>query len=276
MRKFLGWVVLVGVLVAGAILAGQVANAWNNRHWDGRNRFTLISMNKKDQTAELYSIDPESGQAIHLVLPSEMEVDTIGGRGVWKISAVVSLADKYGPVWAADSIANFLDIPYTAVKEKIDVWDKLSWWNLSRGVDFQDISLKNTDLVRKIETPDGETVLGLTSWWQNKAGDLFYSSNLAKEELNVEVYNTTNVTGLASRVAQLLENAGVKVTITGEAGEIAGRCQVASSHQMVSDPGVEWITRFMSCSRIEKNDLDTKQVQIYLGNDYVSWLKGAF
>jgi hypothetical protein len=253
---------------------GEVINDYLNRRWDGVNRFTMIVINKNNSSVQVLSIDPETNQPVRINLPGDMEVNTVSGRGVWKIKSLVALSAKYGYVWAADSIANYLGISYTAVREKVGIWDKIAWWNLSRNVSWQDIDLADLSLVSETYAPDGDRILGLTSRWQDKAEDLFYSSNLAKEKIKVEVYNTTNVTGLATQVAQVIENAGVKVTIVDASDLKTGRCLVMSLPGTENDRGIKWLINNFRCNWKKLSGMDGGEVKIYIGQEYARWLNG--
>jgi hypothetical protein len=271
---FLSGLLIILVIVAAGLF-GLVANQYGTKRWDGINRFTLVVLDRKNRSAQIQSIDPETKQGVRLDLPGDMEINTISGRGVWKISSVVALTEKYGSVWAADSICNFLGIPYTSIRDNIDIWDKISWWNLSRNASWQDINLNGTDMVSESYAPDGEKVLGLTSWWQDKAGDLFYSSNLAKEGLNVEVYNTTDVTGLAAGAAQILENAGVLVTMVDQSDLDINKCLVYSLPAGKNDPGIKWIVRNFNCDWKGQPGMNNQEVKVYIGGDYAKWIEGG-
>lgn len=246
------------------------------RIWDGKNRFTVVVLQTEENNEgiTILSVDPETKEAVELILPSDMEITTVAGRGKWRIGSVVQLGKKYGQTWAADSIADYLGISYTTIKNNMDIWDKISWWNLTRGIEWQTIDLNGTKMVSQQEAPDGESVSGVTSWWQSRAGDWFFSTNIAKEGLNVEIYNTTGIAGLATRAARILDKAGVKVVKLGDNDVKVEKCVVKTFPAMTFNTGVKWIGRNFNCEIKEDSSLDAKQVQIYIGSNYLRWLIG--
>jgi hypothetical protein len=272
--SWLRWGFWVAVLVGGGIGLVEIWHSYQLRSWEGVSRFTVVRVAENQEDIQVLSVDPETKAAVRLVLPGEMEIPTVGGKGVWKISSLPELAQKNGWKWAGDSVADFLSVPYTAAWEEMSFWDKLAWSLISSGVEWKEVNLVDTSWVVEFRDPDGAKVLGLSGVGQKKVGQMFYSSRLAKEGLQVGVFNTTTVTGLGLRVARVVENAGLKVVKVGEqAGEVE-RCLVSSNVNLQENIGVRWLMRNFNCEWRGDRDLEGHEVDILVGRQYVNWLLG--
>ena len=267
-------VFLVLVIIGAGIISMEVVNSYQRRSWDGLSRFTAVKTGRNGEDISVSSIDPETGSGVTVILPGEMEIPTINGKGVWKISSLSKLGSKNGPKWVADSVADFLGVPYTVVWEEMGFWDKLAWWNVSRTVDLREISLADTSWIEENKDPDGEKVLGLSNIGQKKIGEMFFSSKLAKENLNVSVYNTTGIGGLGTRFSRVVENAGFKVVNVAAGKESIEKCEVRSNTNYKQNTGVRWLVRYFECIWSADPDLGDREVSIRIGKEYAGWRLG--
>jgi hypothetical protein len=267
-------VLLVLIIIGAGIISTEVFNSYQRRSWDGLSRFTAVKTGRNGEDISVLSVDPETGSGVTVVLPGEMEIPTVNGKGVWKISALSKLGLKYGSKWVADSVADFLGVPYTLVWEEIGFWDRLAWWNVSRGVEFKNISLTDTSWIEENKDPDGEKVLGLSSIGQKKIGEMFFSSRLAKENLNISVYNTTGIGGMGTRFSRVVENAGFKVVNVAASQENIENCEVRSNTNMKQNTGVRWLVRYFECVWSTDSDLGDRDVNIRIGKEYAGWRLG--
>ena len=110
----------VMIALAAAVIAGGGV-ALKGGEWDGRSRFTVISIG---DTVKVESIDPAVSGGMRFTLPGNLELETVGGRGKWRAEVLAKLAQKYGKKWAADSVANYLGIGYTAEKSELGMVEK--------------------------------------------------------------------------------------------------------------------------------------------------------
>jgi hypothetical protein len=265
------WVIL---LMAGILVVAEIYQSFSQRSWGGIERFTVIQTGNGGQEIKIRSVDPETKEAVMMTIPSEMEISTVGGRGEWKIKALPRLGEKYGKRWVADSIADFLGITYTAVAEDMGIWDRLAWLNLTRQAQWQEVNLEETSWIKTSFYPDGDKVLGLSSVGQKKIGEMFYCSELAKQDLVISIFNTTQEVGLGSRFARAIENTGLKVATVGARAEMVNDCEVATNQEMKENGVVRWLSRTFSCAWRQEADLDKTQVNISIGAGYVKWLSG--
>jgi hypothetical protein len=268
-------VILIFLCILLVGLGGWVFRQYHSRHWDGETRFTIVDVKNESGSMEILSADPQTRQAIKLELPGDLEITTVGGKGKWKVESVVRLVKKYGGRWAADSVADFLGIAYTDVRPEMNFWDKWRWWLLEKNADWEQINLKGNNLITQHTDPDGVSITEMSNWWQSKASEWFYSTNLAKEGLVVEIFNSTGIAGLAGRAARPLDKAGIKVAKLGDSSARVEKCLIKTTRKMKTDTGIKWLAEMYNC-RIENDDqLDEKQVQLFVGSEYLARLTGS-
>jgi hypothetical protein len=263
-----------GLFVLMAVGTVEIWQSFNQRRWDGLSRFTVMEFDKTRKDIRVLSVDPGTRAAVRMIIPEGMEIMTVGGKGVWKASSVTQLASKFGPVWAGDSVSDFLGIPYTAVAGDMSFWDELAWKILVRGVQWNELNLEDTGWIEESRDPDGAMVLGLNDVGKKKIGEIFYSTGLAKQGLQITVFNTTGVTGLGTRFSRIPENAGFKVIKVGEMDENIRQCQVQSNMHVRENAGVKWLIKNCRCMWKENNQLTDAEVNILVGEDYRVWLDG--
>src|SRR3989344_1886877 len=120
MKVWLSVILLLGLAVG----VGEAARSWWARAWDGQSRFTLI---KVGEEIEVLTIDPRVGsEAVKLVLPRNLEMETTEGRGVWRVEAMARLSEKYGWEWVGESVGDYLGVAITGVWDSLGIWDRLA------------------------------------------------------------------------------------------------------------------------------------------------------
>lgn len=217
--------------------------------WDGKSRFTLISVKNGMQVA---SFDPQTGDGVKISFPRNWMIDGSDGKGEW-------LAEKAG---RADLVAENLGILYTAEAMKMSWGDRLLWWGWGRKVKWREVD--GQLWMRKEQTVDGVEVWKLDERWDTAAGEMMTSVAVQKERLEVTVVNTTSTPGLAAMIAKMLESSGLRVVATQTSEiEIKG-CQVRSSKQSKSKIGVRLMIRSLGCSW-KAVDLGENEAELFFG-----------
>lgn len=249
---------LVVLLAAGGLAVG----IWTTvrQKWDGKSRFTVVSIG---ESVMVESIDPEVSGGLRVTLPGNLELETVGGRGKWRVEALAKLAQKYGARWAADSVANYLGIGYTA--EKGGIW----WWWRTRGAEWREVDMVGERLVREVAEVDGQKVLVLSENWEPAARKWFVSGKIANENLSVEIENASGVDGAGNNAARMMETAGIKVdnVESGEAKD--GKCTVVSTAADRNKTGVAWLVGQLGC-KWKKGE----GFKVVVARDYGGWWKG--
>lgn len=254
---------LVVVLLVSAIGAGIL---YSQKKWDSQTRFTVIEL---AMPIRIKSFDPKTNRGLVLTLPADLEIDSVGGRGKW----LAGLISKAGTTtWAADSIADYLDIAYQGVEGELPWWDKLAWAKFSQNIIWNEIDLAQTSFLSSDQTPDGLTVLHLTSSWPAKAREWFSDQVIAQEALGVNVVNTTVVPGLGASAARTVESMGFKVRGLTSGSPEVDQCVVTSQKSLKGSPAVRKLLKAFKCSwRVgEEGDLTLE-----LGRRYQIWKIGT-
>src|SRR3989344_2056608 len=147
----------VAVLVIAALVSFFLKTR-AERKGRGDERFTLIVWNGMMTVA---SFDPVTERGLKLILPPELEVVTVGGRGRWQGKVLPQIGEKYGGKWVADSVADYLSVGYTAYAKSdnlsgINLWDRFNWWQWSRKVRWEELELKTLPGVVEAKAADGQ------------------------------------------------------------------------------------------------------------------------
>ncbi len=250
------WVV-VALMLAGAIV---LVVSYRGRRWEGRERFTVIRLGPPVVVA---SFDPQTGRGIKIELPDELEIETVGGRGKWRLGVLL----KAGEVrWAADSVAEALGVGYEGRAEDLGWIDRWGWWSRGRNVNWEEVALGKTSLVSWEKGADGVEAGHLTKGWEARADTWFVSQAIAQEQLRVKIVNTTTVAGLGSRVARMVERAGMKVAEVTAGAEEKQKCVVSGPAGSV---GVRSLVRWLGCGW-----QPAAEVVVEVGTDYRRKLEG--
>lgn len=244
------------------VLLGVAVGVWfaGRGTWDGKSRFTVVSIG---DAVKVESVDPAISGGVRFELPGNLEVETVGGKGKWRVEVLGKLAKKYGVRWAADSVADYLGIGYTA--EKGGLW----WWWKRRETEWREVDMVTEGLVREVTEVDGQKVLVTSENWEPSVRKWFVSGAIANENLSVEVENASGVDGAGINAARMIETAGIKVDKV-ESGEAEnGKCTVVTSVEDKKKLGVVWLMRQLGCKwKVGEG------VKVILGRDYGSWWKG--
>ncbi len=217
--------------------------------WDGRSRFTVISVNGGVRVA---SFDPQTGEGVKITFPQNWMIVGTEGKGEW-------LADKVG---RADLVAENLGILYTADAASMSWGDKLLWWGWGKRVKWREI--EGEQWMKKEQTVDGVEVWRLKETWDTVPREMMASAAVLTERLMVTVINTTSTPGLAAKIAKMLESSGLRVVATRTEEMPVQGCQVRSSKQSRLKIGVKLMMRSLGCS-FREAELGENEVELFFG-----------
>ncbi|TSC83797.1 MAG: hypothetical protein G01um101416_1169 [Microgenomates group bacterium Gr01-1014_16] len=253
-------VILLGVVI-GAV-------GWVGRgNWDGKGRFTVIDIGEE---IRVESFDPEIGRGVRFELPGKLVVESVGGRGKWRVEAMASLAKKYGLRWGGDSVADYLGIGYTSVKSKLGLADKWQWWRRGNDVEWEEADMIKRGLVKEVVEVDGERVWELSETWPISAGELFVSAAIANKNTSIVIVNASGRDGAGGNAARAIESAGIKVEKVESREKEPGKCEVKSNRRDKSGLVVTWIREQYDCQWAEGGD----KIEVTLGTGYSEWWRG--
>jgi hypothetical protein len=254
---------VIGICVVVAAIF--VIKGFVQRKWDRETRFTVISFTPD---VVIKSFDRDAKQGIILRLPKDLQIESILGRGNWRAEVIDEAGDLQ---WAAESIAEYLGITYTAIEKDLEWWDKLMWTTNAKDIAWREIDLAKTSYVEKKKLPDGMEVLTLSSNWDQKAREWFYDQNIASQALGVELINTTTAAGLGASAARVVESMGFKVRSLSSISEKVEKCLVKSNSELKNNVAVRKLLKTFNC-RWETSQ--TQDVFLVLGTEYLQWKQG--
>jgi hypothetical protein len=266
----------------------------------------LIGM--KDEYVLLVA-DPNKETVFLIVFPEDMLVDAFGGYGSFKIRNLHGLSSQENkPEIFTKSIEYFLGLPvdywldyrdYNLPDKKEEMpkfisglinksifkragtvemgdWlniylissflkDRHLYWQYKNTVDLGLVSQNGNDWVLKKDSWD--------KWAQSYLSD----PGLKQEGLSLGIYNTTHEKGLASETARILSNSGFWVVKVGNDKNDETNCRVeVKLSDLLSSKTLRRIEKIINCPVevvSEKNFPDFTDINIYLGDGYLSELK---
>lgn len=263
MKKLLIVVIIISAGLTGLIVYGQ-------RKWDFQSRFTVIELKSP---VTISSFDPSTKQGVIITVPDNLLVDTVSGRGSFMASVLAKAGQEWGDAWSAESLADYLGITYTGIAGKLSLTDRFLWWFNGRKVSWEKIALAETSLVTELKDPDGIVVLRLAEHWPERAEDWFSSTNLAREKINVNIVNSTDVPGLGAHAARIIENAGVRVVAVSNSQTKFDKCRIESSEAEFKSLTGRWLQSQYKCDEVIKND-KPGEIILTIGSDYKKWRMG--
>lgn len=255
------WVILIVFCILGFFW-------WLRREsrWDGRTRFTVISVGKN---VVVESFDPAVGGGTRFSLPSDLEVETVGGRGKWRAGVLYKLVKKYGAKWAADSVSDYLGVGYTAERGGLGLVDRWHWWRWRQRLEWREVDIVREGLVREVVEVDGQEALVLAENWQQVARKWFLSGRIANENMSVRIINASGIDGAGNNAARMIDVAGIRVNEVETGTTREGGCVFELEPGEKGGVGVAWLASQLGC-KLEKGD----ERVVILGKDYGKWWRG--
>src|SRR3989344_5858872 len=235
-KIFGGWIVVGGIVLAGVTIVA-VTRGYLLRKWDGMSRFTIVDIGDGDESRTVVeSFDPVSRRGVKLILPDNMEIDTVGGRGKWRVKMLSQAPSWFGgKKWAADSVADYMGIMYTGEKTLLGWWDNLAWWRWRSRADWRE---EDAALPGFAVALSGDV----------EASELFVSAAIVSEKLNVTVVNTTITSGLGGHAARSLESAGLRVGLVKSDEDAGGeRCKIVAGGNTLDSIGAKRMVGNFGC-----------------------------
>lgn len=262
---------IAGLIVAILTLISLVIGDYAGRKWDGKTRFTVLNL---DEGGVIESVDIMRNVGVRLKLPADTEIETVGGRGKWRLQVMPKLAEKFGIKWAADSVSDFTGVAITSEKSQMGWWDRFYWWKVSQKVRWEDVDAKENGWLREVRSQDGLVVWELAPVWRQKTADLFTDAQLIKDGLVVKVVNAVSMPGMGTHAARWIESSGVKVNMIESATENIVRCAVMVSTRDEGKSVTRWLSKTYDCEIVTDDSLEG-EVILRLGREYQGWWKGS-
>jgi len=258
-------VITVGVLVVG--------NGWKikqmERKWLIDQRITLVDIG---QNISVSSVDLTNMTGVKVMMPANLNIQAIEGKGNWEVSAMIKLAEKNGREWLADSVANTLNVTYDAVYQDLNWPEKGYWWWKNRSANIITIDLAKEGFTDEREAPDGDKFRVISEIWGQKAKEYFASRIFLEENYILRLQNASTVPGLGFKTAQILENAGVNVfeVVKSETG--VNKSRLIVPEELKKNPSIIWMAQVFSCETVIKPG---DKADLIIGEEYRKWIWGG-
>lgn len=199
--------------------------------------------------------------------PDNLAIESISGRGSWMANVIGKAG---GEKWAADSVANYLGINYTAV-DHLGWFDQLQWSWRGKSIDWSTIDLVDSPILQKQLAPDGVATFHLTTAWDTKAKLWFFDQNIANKSLGVIIVNTTTAPGLGANASRVVESMGFKVRNLTNSPDQVDQCVVRTLLDLKKTLPVQKLIKAFNCKWEVSEESD---LTLILGNLYRSWKTG--
>lgn len=117
--------------------------------------------------------------------------------------------------------------------------------------------------------PDGATIYYMdSSIVDNTIGQEFIIQSARAERLRIQVVNTTDIPGVGSFVARLLNHYGLLVVGTGNESPPIDTCHIAYNSSAANSRTVRFIASLLSCQSNESEDTKTGDIVLRLGERF--------
>ncbi len=233
--------------------------------WDGQTRFTIIENNQGQ--IRVRSFDPSSLQGTEMIIPGDLDIQSLGGRGSWSAKNIF----KAGPsAWAAGSIIDYLGLGYVGAWDNLSVWNKLAWMLYQNKVSWATVELSRGGLTSVVTMPDGQSVRRLNSVWFGQAKQLFASKAVTDKHLSLSIVNTTDAAGLGSHAADVAESLGFKVDAVTDSPDKIAKCRLEALPVLVKDVVIKLLARTFACDVVAGPD---EELKMWLGQNYKTTLR---
>jgi len=311
MRK-LGFLVFIILLIGAAFFLWKI---FFQRIWDGKNKINIVFL--KPQVF-VFSLDPPEKRATILFLPENTFLETIHGYGEYPLESIYKLGEQEGydgGEFLTASLQENLRVPlegyvfFNDLKEANlspsnqrdfilrclrALFFKREKTNLKKGDIFflwfkvkkvrQDkispVNLEKLDITEKIILPDGTEGFKINPQKFKKVALVFFKdAQIRQENLEIAVLNSTSYSGLATRVADLIENIGGRVVEVGEAENLKSqmsdlKCQIRSKKELKKSYTLRKLEKVFGCQWQEEEAGDYRgDLVLIIGEGYWKMLK---
>jgi len=315
MRK-LGFLLFIFLLVVLAIFGWRF---FSQRAWDGKNKINIVFIAPR---VFIFSLDPPERRGIILFLTPKTLLETIHGYGDYRLESIYKLGEQEGHgggEFLATSLQENLRVPidgyalvsdlvkeakldskprdfileylrnlfFKHTKTNLTKKDVFLLWLKTRKIRQDKISvvdLEKLDITEKIILPDNSESFKINPQKFKKIASEFFKDNqIRQENLEIAVLNSTSYSGLATGVADLIENIGGRVVEVGETEKSKiqsaswrtnSKCKIKSKKEFKKSYTLKKLEKVFGCQWEEEDTGDYRgDLVLILGEDYWKKLK---
>lgn len=238
-----------GLLVLLIIIISVLFKAFDlvrKSKFDSKHRFTIAVVNNNDW--DIYTVLPSEGQQLNINIEGEILNDPTKAYSI-PIDSYVKTKSHFSP----DSKLIFLRMLIN--KRKIDgdinVWDlfKLSMYSLGVGSDKFDKEKIEKDEIQSLE---------------NISSEKFEDQELAKEKVDIQITNSTQIGGLGNRVASMVSNLGGAVVLVNNSKELQSESIIYFENDSYT---VRKLSKILKMKTEKRKTSSIAQIVIVIGKD---------
>lgn len=269
--------------------------AWKNSIWTGISRLTIVVATADPK---IYSFDPSSGRSTMMTIPRNTQVEAAWSYGNWPAGSLWELGmhEGKGGDLLRQSLQKNLGIPVDAwigeageklfasqplgflsslaqavssgrAKTNLTFFDRLRLVSSGlSGAKQKEIDLPSAGVLKKVSLSDGTEGFVVVREKAKVVLDLS-DAEIFKEGRKVVIVNSSDKSGLALQVAQIVGGLGLRVIGT-QTGEGSVDCEVKGEHEQLKSLSARRLVQVFSCNLQEEKLDGPEDLRLMLGEDF--------
>lgn len=237
--------VLVFFIITVSIVF-KVFETIKNSKFDGDNFFTVAVI--ADKNAQLISVSPKDNSLKKLTIIGVGSVDALREQGIpFDSAATAREGFKAGPKSYFMKVLLHRD----GIKSNLTILDivRLAFFASkadSKNIDEESVSLNNDDAIRQLEA----------TW--------FHDPQMIKDDLNIEITNASEVSGLGNNAAKGITNMGGNVVLVNSSKEPENKSVIYYKEESYT---VEKLSKMLGIDKEKKDASSISDIVIIIGKD---------
>jgi hypothetical protein len=295
-------------LILGAIILAllfvKLIIVFKNSLWDGAERINFVVNGKN---TSLVSFEPTEKTLTFLEIPNNTLLEVTHGYGEYQLSAIARLGDlEKRKNLLSETLQENLALPVSGYIQDLGVqendvnsrnnlndilieglvgknqtnlssWDILRLWWQIRTVKETDVlifNLEKRDLLTAKTLAEKTKVFSLdTPIFDLKMQNLLPILALKKDNLTIEILNSTGVPGLADKTARILNNIGTRVVSTGNMETEIQKSLLKGNKNLKNTKTVEIVKKLFNCDWQDTDESGRADLTLIIGHDYFEKLQ---
>jgi hypothetical protein len=295
--------IVIGVVLL-ALLSIKLIIVFKNSLWDGTERINFVV---SAENTTLVSFEPSEKNLTFLEIPNNTLMEVPHGYGEYQLGAISRLGDlekrknlmsetlqenlalpvvgfiqdSGGQENKDNSRNNLKDILMEGLINKnqtnLSGWDIIRLWWQIRSVKETDVlifNLEKRDLLTTKTLADRTKVFSLdTPTFDLKMQNLLPILSLKKDNLTIEILNSTGVPGLADKTARILNNIGTRVVSTGNMETEIQKSLLKGNKNLKSTKTAGIVKKLFNCDWQDTDESGRADLTLIIGHDYFEKLQ---
>ncbi|MBI4137346.1 LytR C-terminal domain-containing protein [Candidatus Roizmanbacteria bacterium] len=239
------------------------------KQWNYTGRFTVFD----SHALTLTSYPTDASVIISITIPSDVYINVPGGYGYYRVEDVLELSrsEKRGDDLLVESVSSLLGIPIEVSRQRMSYWDQILTWQLANDTEIerQHIRLEDYPVTVSEKRIDGVEIEKLDPVKIDfYFGELFWERAIRDENLTIGIFNASDVPGLATTYARMLENVGYRVVdIANWEGESFAedcRIRITGLPDLVNSVTVSRLVSILGCPVVTEQEQGRFDIQLII------------